>query len=227
MSYIVHRNVSEVRYANDDTRNMNEIFTIIGILFMAMVIHEYAHAWTANKLGDPTAKLAGRMTLNPIKHVDLFGTVILPIVLTIMRFFGSPFFPIALAKPVPVNFMRLHNPKRDMMLVGLAGPAINVVLAILLSFCLRLDFSSSIIEIIGLTIFINLILAIFNMIPIPPLDGSRVVMGLLPKNVALQYGRLERYGILIIFALLPLGLFDKVVLPIVIRCGQFLGVQFG
>ena len=84
---------------------MNEILTIIGILFMAMVIHEYAHAWTAFKLGDPTAKNAGRMTLNPIKHIDLFGTVILPIVLMIMRLLGSPFFPIALAKPVPVNFL--------------------------------------------------------------------------------------------------------------------------
>jgi len=205
---------------------MNEILTIIVVLFMAMVIHEYAHAWTANKLGDPTAKLAGRMTLNPIKHIDLFGTIILPIVLTVMRFFGSPFFPIALAKPVPVNFLRLRHPKRDMMLVGLAGPAINVVLAILLSLVLKLDLTSGVTELIGLAIFINLILAIFNMIPIPPLDGSRLMMGLLPQKIGVQYGRLERFGILIVFALLPLGLFEKVVLPVVIICGQFLGVQF-
>lgn len=206
---------------------MEEILIIIVILFLAMVIHEYAHAWTANKLGDPTAKLAGRMTLNPVKHIDLFGTIILPIVLTIMRLLGSPFFPIALAKPVPVNFMRLHNPKRDMMLVGMAGPAINVALAILLSFFLKSGFSSGITEIVGLAIFINLILAIFNMIPIPPLDGSRLVMGFLPRDIGVQYGRLERYGILIVFALLPLGLFEKIVLPIVIICGQLLGVQFG
>ncbi len=206
---------------------MNEILTIIVILFLAMVIHEYAHAWAANKLGDPTAKLAGRMTLNPIKHIDLFGTIILPIVLTVMRFLGSPFFPIALAKPVPVNFLRLRNPKRDMMLVGMAGPAINVVLAVLLSLTLKLGLASGINELIGLAIFINLILAIFNMIPIPPLDGSRLVMGLLPQKIGVQYGRLERFGILIVFALLPLGLFEKVVLPVVIICGHFLGVQFG
>jgi len=206
---------------------MEEILIIIVIVFMAMVIHEYAHAWAAYKLGDPTAKNAGRMTLNPVKHIDLFGTIILPIMLTIMRLFGSPFFPIALAKPVPVNFLQLNNPKRDMMLVGMAGPAINVVLAILLSFCLRLDLSPVVIELIGITIFINLILAIFNMVPIPPLDGSRLVMGLLPPNIGRQYGRLERFGIIIVFALLPLGLFHKVVLPVVIICGQFLGVQFG
>jgi Zn-dependent protease len=192
-----------------------------------MVIHEYAHAWTAYKLGDSTAKLAGRMTLNPIKHIDLFGTIILPVVLAILHFFGSPFFPIALAKPVPVNFRRLHNPKRDMMLVGMAGPAINVVLAILLGLFLKLGFSSTVTDIFGIAIFINLILAVFNMVPIPPLDGSRLLMGLLPTTIGYQYGRLERYGILIVFALLPLGLFHKLVLPVVVICGRFLGVQFG
>jgi len=205
---------------------MVEILTILFILFLAMVIHEYAHAWMANRLGDSTAKLAGRMTLNPLKHIDLFGTIILPIVLTIMRLFGSPFFPIALAKPVPVNFLRLRNPKRDMMWVGMAGPAVNVVLAIFLSICLKINIFSGIAELLGLAIYINLILAIFNMIPIPPLDGSRLVMGLLPKNIGLQYGRLERYGIVIVFILLP-WLFRKIVSPIVIICCQFLGVQIG
>ena len=113
------------------------------------------------------------------------------------------------------------------MLVGVAGPAINVVIAVVLSLCLKLGFPSIVNELLGLAVFINLILAIFNMVPIPPLDGSRLVMGLLPRNIGLQYGRLERFGILIVFALLPLGLFDKLVLPIVIICGQFLGVQFG
>ena len=137
---------------------MSETFTIIGILFMAMVIHEYAHAWVAFKLGDPTAKNAGRMTLNPIKHIDLFGTIILPIVLGILHYLHlSPFYPIALAKPVPVNFLQLHNPKRDMMLVGIAGPAINVALAIVLSFCLKLGLFSGVVELISLVIFINLI----------------------------------------------------------------------
>ena len=204
---------------------MEEILTILVIVFMAMVIHEYAHAWAAFKLGDPTAKNAGRMTLNPIKHIDLFGTIILPIALAILRaLHWSPFFPIALAKPVPVNFTRLRNPKRDMMLVGIAGPAINVVLAIILSVILRMDLSLYANGIIVLAIFINLILAIFNMVPIPPLDGSRVVMGLLPPDIGRQYGRLERYGIVIIFILLPYGLWDKIVFPITIMCVQLLGV---
>jgi len=205
---------------------IEEIVRILSVLFFSMVIHEYAHAWAANKLGDPTAKLAGRMTLNPLKHIDPFGTIILPILLMILRYFGSPYFPVALAKPVPVNFLRLRNPKRDMMLVGIAGPAVNIAAAILFSVVLRLTLAPAVHEFVGLAIFINLILAIFNMVPIPPLDGSRLVMGLLPRQIGMQYGRLERYGILIVFALLPFGLFHKVVLPITIFCAQLLGVQF-
>ena len=107
-----------------------------------------------------------------------------------------------------------------------AGPAINVVLAVLLSVCLKLGLPPSINSIISISIFINLILAIFNMIPIPPLDGSRLVMGLLPRKIGMHYGRLERYGIFIVFALLPFGLFHKIVLPITFVCGRLLGVQF-
>ncbi len=204
---------------------MVETLIILCILFLAMVIHEYAHAWTANKLGDSTARLAGRMTLNPIKHIDPFGTIILPAVLTLLRLFGSPLFPIALAKPVPVNFMRLRNPKKDMMLVAFAGPAVNIISAIGLSLGLKMGVSGVMKEVFGLGIFINLILAIFNMVPIPPLDGSRLVMGVLPPRLSVPYSRLEPYGILIVFALLPLGLFQKIVLPVVIVCGQFLGVS--
>lgn len=203
---------------------MSEILTIIPVLFLAMVIHEYAHAWTANQLGDPTAKLMGRMTLNPIKHIDPFGTVVLPLLLTVLHYMGSPFFPVILAKPVPVNFARLRNPRRDMMLVGMAGPAINVVLAVGLSLLLRLKLSLNISEIMGLAVYINLLLAIFNMIPIPPLDGSRLVMGLLPRPVLVPYQRLERYGVFIVFALLPFGLFERVVLPITIYCVGLLGI---
>jgi Zn-dependent protease len=202
-----------------------ETLTIIGILFFAMVIHEYAHAWTAYRLGDATAKRAGRMTLNPLKHIDPFGTVALPVILAVLRWFGSPFLPIALAKPVPVNFMGLRHPKRDMMLVGLAGPAVNVVLAVILSLILRFDLPAGLRELAVLAIFINLILAVFNMVPIPPLDGSRLVLGLLPPKLGLLYSRLERYGILIVFALLPLGLFREVVLPVTVFCGRLLGVH--
>ena len=103
-----------------------ESIVIILILFPSFVIHEYAHAWVAFKRGDPTAKQMGRMTLNPLKHIDPFGSIILPGVLIALRFMGSPWPPIAMAKPVPVNFLRLHDPKRDMIWVGLAGPAVNL-----------------------------------------------------------------------------------------------------
>jgi len=205
---------------------IKEILQIIFILFFAMVVHEYAHAWMANRLGDPTAKLAGRMTLNPLRHIDPFGTIWLPIILTALRFMGSPFLPIALAKPVPVNFLRLHNPKRDMIWVGLAGPAVNIVIAVAISVCFRFGLFAGAQEWLAIALYINLILAVFNMIPIPPLDGSRLVMGLLPAKIGAQYGRLERYGVLIVFALLPMGLFHKVVQPISVYCAYLLGVQF-
>ena len=112
------------------------------------------------------------------------------------------------------------------MWVGLAGPAINVILAIVLSVFLRMDLSPTMHHLVSLSIFINLVLAIFNMIPIPPLDGSRLVMGLLPQSIGVHYAKLERYGILIVFALLPLGLFHKIVLPVVIMCGLLLGVHY-
>lgn len=205
---------------------MEQVVSILIILFAAMVVHEYAHAWVAYRLGDPTAKMAGRMTLNPLKHIDPFGTIGLPVILTALRFLGSPFFPIALAKPVPVNFLKLRNPKRDMILVGLAGPAVNVAMAVALSLCLQFSPPVNVRGLIDTGIYINLILAVFNMVPIPPLDGSRLVMGLLPGRLAARYGRLERFGIVIIFALLPLGLFDKVVLPVSFFCAYLLGVRF-
>jgi Zn-dependent protease len=202
---------------------MSEFLTFISVLFLAMVIHEYAHAWTAYQLGDPTAKLMGRMTLNPLKHIDPFGTVVLPLFLTVLHSMGSPFFPVILAKPVPVNFARLREPRRDMVLVGMAGPVINALLAVILSFFLRLKLSGDISEIITLSMTINLLLAVFNMVPIPPLDGSRLVMGLLPEPAARQYRRLERYGVFIVFALLPFGLFEKGVLPVTMYLVGLLG----
>ena len=204
---------------------MLEAIIILFILFPSFVVHEYAHAWTAYRLGDPTAKLAGRLTLNPIKHIDPFGSLILPGVLILLRSMGSPMLPIALAKPVPVNFMRLRNPKRDMVLVGMAGPAINLIIAVIFSFVLKLNLASEVSQLIGFIILINLILAIFNMVPIPPLDGSRLVMGLLPNNLLISYSKLEPYGIFIVFALLPLGLFDKIVWPVVEAIGLILGVK--
>lgn len=205
---------------------IQEIFFVIIILFSAIILHEYAHGWTAYKLGDPTAKDAGRLTLNPLKHIDPVGTVLLPGVLIAMRMMGVNTFVFGWAKPVPVNFLRLRHPKQDMIWVALAGPAVNILLAIGFAQALKMDLSMQAYQLIGLAVFINLLLAIFNMIPIPPLDGSRLVMGLLPDKLAASYSQLERYGILIVIILLWLGLFEAVVMPAIYFSGKLLGVSF-
>jgi Zn-dependent protease len=128
------------------------------------------------------------------------------------------------AKPVPVNFMNLYRPKQDMLWVGIAGPAVNIVVAVVLSFFLKLNLAVFVEELISLAILINLVLAIFNMVPIPPLDGSRLVMSLLPMKYARLYSRLEPYGILIVFVLLYFGLLNEIVWPVVVSAAQFLGV---
>ncbi len=203
-----------------------EILSVVIILFFAVVVHEFAHGWVAYKLGDPTAKLAGRLTLNPIMHIDPVGTIFLPGVLIALRLLGLNTFLFGWAKPIPVNFTRLNNPRRDMMLVGMAGPAVNVILALVVSRLSSLPISSDVYKIVEAAVFINLLLATFNMIPIPPLDGSRLVMGLLPRQLAAPYSHLERYGILIVMVFIYMGALDAVVLPIVEWEGRLLGVPF-
>jgi Zn-dependent protease len=203
-----------------------DTLTIILILFSSIILHEYAHGWVAYQLGDPTAKQAGRLTLNPLKHIDLFGTILLPGVLILLRYLGYDLFVFGWAKPVPVNFTRLRHPKKDMMWVGIAGPMTNISLAVFFSLLAKTYSSPEYAEFFGFAVFINLLLAIFNLIPIPPLDGSRIVMGLLPDRYSLAYSRLERYGIFIVVVLLYLGLFERVIVPIIAFFGQRLGVQF-
>lgn len=203
-----------------------EIISIAVILFFAVVVHEYAHGWAAYKLGDPTAKLAGRLTLNPIMHVDPVGTIFLPGVLIALRLLGMNTFLFGWAKPIPVNFSRLRNPRRDMMLVGLAGPAVNVVMAVAISQLARVLVSLEVYKFVEAAVFINLLLATFNMIPIPPLDGSRLVMGLLPRQLAVPYSRLEPYGIFIVILLVSGGILDTVVIPVVEWAGRSLGIPF-
>ncbi|HQP91376.1 MAG TPA: site-2 protease family protein [Candidatus Omnitrophota bacterium] len=188
------------------------IILSLAIFFSAVIIHEYSHAFIANKLGDPTAKNRGRLTLNPIAHIDPFGTVLLPLFLIAMR---SPVL-FGWAKPVPISFSNLKNPKRDMIWVGMAGPAANFIFAFLASILLKTGiFSNSLaISLIQSLIIINVVLSVFNLIPLPPLDGSRVLMGLLPMPFAANYARLEPYGFIILFALLYMGIFDKVIWPI-------------
>lgn len=197
-----------------------EFLKLAFVFIYAVILHEYAHGWMADKLGDPTAKNLGRLTLNPVKHVDPIGTLLLPFILVFMH---SPVV-FGWAKPVPVNFLGLRNPKRDMMWVGLAGPAVNIILAVFFSQLLRLNLSAVDQNVVQTAIVINLVLTVFNMIPIPPLDGSRLVMGILPNKMAYQYARLENYGIVIVLGLLYLGLLDNVVWPIVKLFARQLGV---
>lgn len=195
----------------------------LSIFFMAVIIHEYAHGWVAWKLGDSTAKNAGRLTLNPAAHIDLMGTIVLPLVLLISK---SPVI-FGWAKPVPIDFRSLGNPKKDMIWVGLAGPGANILFAILLALILKFSVITGsvwLIAILNMAIILNLVLAVFNIMPIPPLDGSRILMGLLPREMAMQYAKIERYGFIIIFGLLWFGAIGAVIWPIVMYLARLLGV---
>ncbi len=201
--------------------DINEIAQRIAILtppvLMAVTVHELAHGWVAWKLGDPTAKDAGRLTLNPIKHLDFVGTLVFFITRTI-----------GWAKPVPVNPAYFRDPRRDMIWVSLAGPASNIILAIISAILLRATlgplsmWESSASYILKPLLFmayasiqINLGLAVFNLIPIPPLDGSKVLMGLLPRNLAIQYGALEQYGFILILLLVFTGATGAIIIPVI------------
>jgi len=202
------------------------LFVNLLIFFFAVIIHEYAHGWVAWKLGDSTARFMGRLTLNPIAHIDPIGTIFLPLILLMTH---SPIL-FGWAKPVPVDFFNLNNPKKDMIWVSLAGPAANIIFAIALSLILKIPLLAAnyfVVSVITTAIMANLVLAVFNLLPIPPLDGSRVAMGLLPYHLGVEYAKVEPYGFIIIFALLWIGVINTVIWPVVIVLARLLGVNFG
>lgn len=193
---------------------------IVGFLIFvySIILHEIAHGWAAERLGDPTAKISGRLNLDPRPHIDLLWSIIFPLMLILS---GSPIV-FGSAKPVPIDPYNLRNPRKDLGLIGLAGPATNLVLAIIFSilarFVLTLSptaYLSPVNQILANAVFLNIALAIFNLIPLPPLDGSRVLAAVLPDKYARELESLERFGFLIIalFLLFPTSFFS---LPIII-----------
>jgi len=183
-------------------------------VLLAITLHEAAHGWTASKFGDHTARMMGRVTLNPVKHIDPVGTIIVPLALLIM----STGFIFGWAKPVPINFNALRSPKSGMIWVALAGPGANLIMAIGWLFVAILSFNNNIpimLKMAGAGIFINILLAVFNLLPIPPLDGSRVISALLPNPLAYKYNQLERFGFVILIGLMFVGGFSYIVWPIV------------
>ncbi|MBR3899701.1 MAG: site-2 protease family protein [Elusimicrobiaceae bacterium] len=195
-----------------------DLFVILPVLFFSIVLHEFAHGYSAYKMGDDTAYLLGRLTLNPLKHIDLKGTILVP---AVCYFFGVPMF--GWAKPVPVNALRLPNPRKSMGKVALAGPTTNLVLAVLCALALKLILMSGAfseqatakaIAFLVYGIQINVLLAVFNLMPISPLDGGHIVEALLPEKAAYAYATFfNRYGTFVVLGLILTGLFRYLLYP--------------
>jgi Zn-dependent protease len=182
-----------------------------GILLISLTIHEAAHAWTADRLGDPTARRLGRVSLNPLVHIDWIGTVLLPIIAAV-----SNLPLIGWAKPVPVSVGNLRHPRRDFMLVAAAGPISNLLQAIAWALVLRVIVAApdgDAAYFLQRAVIINLLLMFFNLIPIPPLDGGNVLLGLLPPQLARHNSQLRQYGFLILYALMLSGYAARLILP--------------
>lgn len=196
-------------------------------ILVAIILHEVAHGFVASKLGDPTAKMLGRLTLNPVAHIDLFGTILMPVLLFI---FTNGQFVFGYAKPVPINPNNFKNPKRDMAISAAGGPVTNIVLAVLSALLIKYavipasgfvsdEVAARVIKplvmMLTASVNINIILASFNLIPIPPLDGGRVLVGLLPHKQAVALGKVEPFGMIIVLILVATGVASYIIMPLI------------
>lgn len=188
-------------------------------VIFAITLHEAAHGYAARHFGDPTAWQAGRISLNPLRHIDLIGTILLPVGILLLSAGGMLF---GYAKPVPVDFGRLRNPRRDMLWVAAAGPAANLVMALAWAALLKLAwimphsaYTLPLTEMSKIGVTINIVLMVLNLLPLPPLDGGRITVSLLPPHLAWRFARLERYGFPILILLLFTGILGAVMSPLV------------
>jgi Zn-dependent protease len=199
--------------------NFAQLFISFAVLLFSLTVHEMAHAWTADRLGDPTARLLGRVSLNPLVHADPIGTILFPLIALVT---GAPL--IGWAKPVPVNTRQLSHPRRDYVLVAAAGPISNLAIAFAAGCVLALvpvspqihgeaNVSAPIATMLSMLMRLNVLLAVFNLMPIPPLDGGNVLAGLLPRPLAASFNRLRPYGFLLLYALILSGGFNALVVP--------------
>ncbi len=205
------------------------LYAIPGIF--AITLHEAAHGYAARHFGDPTAYQAGRISLNPMRHIDPIGTLLIP---AVVLFASGGKFAFGWAKPVPVNFARLRHPKRDMFWVAAAGPGANLFMAVLWSLILKLIvtmpanyFTDPGLRMAQGGIIINIVLMVLNLVPLPPLDGGRIAVSLLPHRLAYQFARLEPYGMIILMVLLFTGILGAVMTPVMRAAFSILGFIFG
>ncbi len=203
-----------------DVSNLVQLIALYAIpAIFAITLHEAAHGYAARYFGDPTAYQAGRISLNPIRHIDPIGTLLIP---AVVLFASGGKFAFGWAKPVPVNFGMLRNPKRDMLWVAAAGPGANLFMAVLWALLFKFTavmpvnyFSEPALRMAEGGIIINLVLMVLNLFPLPPLDGGRIAVSLLPHRLAYQFSRVEPYGMIILMVLLFTGVLGAVMLPII------------